>query len=166
MRRPDDFVPATRGQHHPSVFWGELNERELMRRYWQVCPSILSTLRITWDYSKEARYQNDEVDDDYLNKCDLFECSSAAFCNILKDPRNYVANEDWSNLVSTHYCRLAGQWELGRKISPPVFEQGNDGLLSKKDGFHRIVIALAARSPKIPFFCVFHSKPRFIRHLC
>jgi hypothetical protein len=50
------------------------------------------------------------------------------------------------------FLRVIGHWEIGHALTPPLMFLCGDALW-KWDGHHRIMIALMAGAPLIPFYC-------------
>lgn len=152
-KRPIGFVSVN---SNPRSFWQRLDEKSILARYRDLpIDKISPRLNICWDLSEESRYQNEEADDEYLDRCGLYQCDTFNFRILIGSFQTYsICDEAFSE---RHFHRILGHWERGTPLSPPVLKQKEDGFLHKLDGFHRIAVALACKVTSIPFFTVFNE---------
>lgn len=128
---------------HPAEkeFWGGLDGAALMQKFIRASVAMFSNIEAKWEQEERNRSAATES-----LGCDavLFETSQADFLKACDRPEQY--NFATSNdLGLWRSIRVAGLWLQHQPQPPPVFEL-KEGKLVKKDGLHRIAIALCGDS--------------------
>jgi hypothetical protein len=141
--------------HEEEGAWGSSErDKRLKARYWRAPQSVYRDLNVQWDLRRQAKRLNWDAAVDYLEAFRLYECDSATLLSHLSYSDNFRFARVFEGTEQVNFLRVVGHWETGTPLSPPALKLLEDGKLGKFDGFHRLAVAFAARTPVIPFWAV------------
>lgn len=124
----------------------------LKSRYWDAPRVAFRNLQVRWDYRRAALRLNWELFDRELPDYHLYEADSALLRSKLWDKENYDVPLVYQKAEWYVFLPVVDRWEIGAPLTPPALEVRPDGNLEKRDGFHRLAVALLAAQPAIPFW--------------
>lgn len=141
--------------HEEEEAWGSSErDKRLKARYWRAPQSVYRDLNVQWDLRRQAKRLNWDAAVDYLEASRLYECGSATLLSHLSCSDNFRFARLFDGAEEGNLLRVVGHWETGTPLTPPALTLREDGKLGKFDGFHRLAVAFAARTPVILFWAV------------
>lgn len=124
----------------------------LEERYWNKPASIGREVRPMWDFRRSSLLWNWELGEDEKAGCELIE-NTMTFSLGLKmfRPECYRFPRNFREMDRDKSLLIVDRWLRGIPLTPPVIVfRPEDGTWGKRDGFHRLAIALICLPPEMP----------------
>jgi hypothetical protein len=109
-----------------------------------------------WDYRQEAAKLNAEVFDHEIARSELHQCSVEILRRSFHSAESLCLPSflDADTVDREKLLRVISRWMRGCALTPPCLVVLENGLLGKRDGFHRLVATIIVGATKIPFWSI------------
>lgn len=132
---------------------------ELHRRFWKNPAAVLELITPRWTLEKSALALNWEIEDSEIHTCTLRHFEQRDLARSLHRPDVFRFPGNWKAIDEDKALMILNHWLEARELTPPVLTLRADGTLGKRDGFHRLVLAMMCGPSTIPIWFLEGSSP-------
>ena len=124
---------------------------DLEEMYWRNPAMLAEQVTPLWDLNRSSLRWNWELSPDEIARCHLVEgVLTFEIGRSMYKPAAYRFPGNWNEMKRDQTLLVVDHWLRGIPLTPPVIVYHQDGTWGKRDGYHRLVIALMCVPPEIP----------------
>lgn len=131
----------------------------LRRKFWKRPATVLEFITPRWTLEKSALALNWEIEDSEVRKCTLHHFERRELALSLHRPEVFRFPGNWRAMDEDKALMILSHWLEERQLTPPVLTLRADGTWGKRDGFHRLVLAMMCALSTIPIWVLEDSSP-------
>ena len=130
--------------------------RNLKSTYWNNPKLIQRDVKPLWNLSRSSIRWNWELDTEEQARCHLIEgVETLTLLRKMYRTEAYVWPRSFKEMDADKALTVVNQWLEGLTLSPPVIVyRQEDNTWGKRDGFHRMAIALMCNPVKLPVWVI------------
>lgn len=135
---------------------------ELRCRFWRNPTAVFDLVTPRWTLEKSALALNWEIDESEIPACTLRHFEQRELARSLHRPDVFRFPGNWGAINEDKALMILKHWLEERELTPPVLTLRADGTWGKRDGFHRLILAMMCAPSTIPIWILEGHSPPFL----